>query len=151
MARKPKPSFWAARQAYFVTLDGARYNLGTDEDAAHREYFRLRSLPPGQRAPKAAIPSTGLTVADIFDRFLDWTEKHRAPRTYDWYLDHIQSFTNFLPDPAGMPVTDLKPYHVVEWADKYPSWGDNFRRGAIVAIQRPIVNGARIVQRLAVE
>ncbi|HTU25838.1 MAG TPA: hypothetical protein VMF30_10595 [Pirellulales bacterium] len=137
MARTQKPWWREDRQAWFVTIEGTRYNLGPDEDAADREYHRLLSLPPEARAPQTTAP-TGLTVADIFDRYLDWVQKHRAPRTYDWYLDHIQSFTDFLTKPAEMPIADLKPYHVVQWADRHSSWGANYRRGAIVAIQRPM-------------
>src|SRR5262249_50307881 len=56
---------------------------------------------------------------------------------YDWYRDHIQSFLDFLPDAATLTVAGLKPFHVVEWADSHPDWSPAYRRGAIVAIQRP--------------
>jgi hypothetical protein len=145
MARKPKPWWDDTRNAWYVNLDGRRYRLGIEQNDADREFHRLLSLPPSERAPKAPTPSTtGLTVADIFDRYLDWVQKHRAPRTYDWYLEHIQSFTDCLNDPAEMPVSDLKPFHVVEWADKHPSWGDNYRRGAIIAVQRPFNWAAKL-------
>jgi len=36
-----------------------------------------------------------------------------------------------------MVVSALKPFHVIEWADKHPDWSPAYRRGAIVAIQRP--------------
>jgi len=145
MAPVPKPWFRSARNCWYVHLGGVCHKLGPDEAEANREFHRLLSLTPEQRAPKAPVPAaTGPAVADIFDRFLDWTSKHRAPRTYDWYLDHIQSFTNFLADPAEMPVADLKPFHIVEWADKHPTWGGNFRRGAIIAIQRPMNWAAKL-------
>ncbi len=35
-----------------------------------------------------------------------------------------------------MPVTDLKPYHVVEWVDSHQNWGDTYKRGGIIAVQR---------------
>jgi integrase len=57
-------------------------------------------------------------------------------RTYEWYRDHLQSFLNALPDPR-LAVADLKPFHVVEWADKHADWSAAYRRGAIVAVQRP--------------
>ena len=145
MGRKPTAWYWKARKCWAVDLGGDRFRLGTDKGAAERELHRLLSLPPEERKPKVeAPPTTGLTVADIFDRYLDWVQKHRAPRTYDWYLEHIQSFTDFLPKPDQMPVADLKPFHVVEWADKHTSWGDNYRRGAIIAIQRPFNWAAKL-------
>ncbi|HEY4311537.1 MAG TPA: tyrosine-type recombinase/integrase [Pirellulales bacterium] len=136
MARASKPWWREDRQAWFVTIDGQRYNLGPDEGEAHREFHRLLSLAPAVRTPKAS-PSTGLTVADVLDKYLDWCQKHRAPRTFDWYRDHLQSFTDFLSKPDEMLVADLKPYQVVEWIDQYPSWGANYRRGALIAVQRP--------------
>jgi len=36
-----------------------------------------------------------------------------------------------------MPVVALKPFHVIEWGDAHKTCGDSYRRGAIVAIQRP--------------
>lgn len=76
-------------------------------------------------------------MAEIFEKYLAWCEKNREARTYDWYRDHIQSFVDSLDKPAEMPVSSLKPFHVMEWADKHSTWSPAFRRGAIVAIQRP--------------
>jgi integrase len=135
MARLPKPWWREDRNAWFVTIRGERRNLGPDKDAAEREFHRLLSLPPEDLpAPK---PKTELTVAEVFDKFLDWCSQHRAGRTYDWYRERIQSFIDHLASPAEMPASSLRPFHVIEWTDKHPGWGANYRRGAIIAIQRP--------------
>jgi integrase/recombinase XerC len=144
MARRPKPWWHTDRQCWYVHIDGQRYRLGPDDDEADREFHRLMSLPPEQRAPKAAVPPTSPTVAEIFEKYLEWCQKHRAPRTYNWYRDHIQSFVDTLDKSDEMQVADLKPYHVVDWAGRHPSWGDNYRRGAIVAIQRPMNWAAKL-------
>lgn len=144
MARSPKPWWREDRKAWFVTIGGTRFNLGPDSEAAQREFHRLMSLPPDARTPALAPSSSECSVADVFDRFLDWAEKHRAPRTYDWYLEHIQSFIDSLSHPDKMPVGELKPFHVVQWADRHPSWGANFRRGALIAIQRPFNWAAKL-------
>jgi hypothetical protein len=34
----------------------------------------------------AQSPSEGPLVAEILDKYLDWCQKHRGGRTYDWYL-----------------------------------------------------------------
>jgi integrase/recombinase XerC len=145
MARKPKPWWHAEKKAWFVNIEGERYKLGSDKDGAHREFHRLLSLPPERRAPKVDTPApTGFTVAELLDKYLDWVEKHRAPRTYDWYQEHLDSFVNSLTAPATMPVSDLKPYMVVEWADQHVTWGDNYRRGALIAVQRPFNWAAKL-------
>ena len=53
MARTPKPWWREDRQAWFVTIEGTRYNLGPDEDAADREYHRLLSLRRSTRSENA--------------------------------------------------------------------------------------------------
>jgi hypothetical protein len=80
MARTPKPWWREDRQSWLVTIEGPRYNLGPDKAEADREFHPLMSLSPEQRAPKAAVQSTGPTVAEIFEKYLEWCQKHRAPR-----------------------------------------------------------------------
>ncbi len=57
MARKPKPWWHAEKKAWYVNINGERYKLGPDKDEAHREFHRLLSLPPEQRAPKVWAPA----------------------------------------------------------------------------------------------
>jgi integrase len=142
MARTPKPWWREDRQAWFVTIRGERVNLGPDKAAAEREFHRLMSQPPAER--RTAKPATGLSVAEVFDKYLDWCKQHRAGRTYEWYLDHIQSFVDSLDEPENLPAAALKPFHVIEWTDKRPKWGANYRRGAIIAIQRPFNWAAKL-------
>jgi integrase/recombinase XerC len=72
----------------------------------------------------------------IVRKYLDWCGKHRAPRTVEWYQGHLDGFLTYLGNEALIPVIDLKPYHVAEWVDSHPNWGDSYRRGAIIAVQR---------------
>jgi integrase len=144
MARSAKPWWREDRAAWFVTIRGVRHNLGADKAEADLEFHRLMSKKPEQPVARKAS-SSGLTVAEIFEKYLDWCQKRRAKRTYEWYQDHIQSFCDSLDvKVADMPATSLKPFHVMEWADKNPDWGDNYRRGAIVAIQRPFNWAAKL-------
>jgi integrase/recombinase XerD len=41
----------------------------------------------------------------IVDEFLDWSQKHRAPDTYRWYKDRLESFCKTI-DPA-LPWTNF--------------------------------------------
>lgn len=90
----------------------------------------------------------------MFERFLAWCQSNRAPRTYEWSRDHIQSFCDDLKArgvrPDGLPAADLTPLHVTEWVDgkKQPRpgrrpWGANHCRGAITAVQRAFAWAAR--------
>src|SRR4051794_25968125 len=131
VARPPKPWFWEERQSYFVTVRGVRHNLGPDRAEADRRFHGLMAEGPKAARPKAA---GGSTAAELFDKFLDWCARHRKPRTYAWYKGHLQDFVASLPDPH-ISATALRPYHVVEWADRHPTWGACQRRGAIIAVQ----------------
>ncbi len=134
MARKPsKPWFRSDRNAWFVCLHGKQVNLGPDKREAERRMHELLAQKPDTQVSHAE----GLAVAEVIDKYLEWCHKHRAAETFSWYLDRLQSFLDFVPHIARQPVTALKPFHVIEWADKHSRWGNSYRRGAIIAIQRP--------------
>jgi len=151
MARIASPWFREDRNGWYVNKDGQRHFLGEHpEDAPPpRKHKGKWNAPPSimkafhalmastEPAPKMSTLDHGPSVADIFEKYLIWCEKNREDRTYDWYRDHIQSFVDSLDKPAEMPVSSLKPFHVMEWADKHSTWSPAFRRGAIIAIQRP--------------
>lgn len=75
-----------------------------------------------------------MNIATLAEKYLAWCEKHRSPRTVVWYRGHLDGFLAHLGSP--LLVTELKPYHVVEWVDAHPAWGDTYKRGAIMAVQR---------------
>jgi integrase/recombinase XerC len=133
MPRIPKPWFREDRNAYFVTIRGERHNLGSDKEEADRLFHELMAKKP---EPKKTKSPDGLTIAEVFEKFLEWCQKHRASRTYDWYHDHIQAFVDFFNRSKEVLAVDLKPFHVVEWVDSHDTWSPAYRRGAIVAIQR---------------
>jgi hypothetical protein len=149
----PIPCFWEERAEWCVNLRGQRRKLGPHPEgfpapkkvrgrwnAPQPILLKLHELmaaqpePPSQPAPGA---SSGPSVAEILDRYLGWCQKNRSPRTYEWYRDAIQSFLDSLAEPATLTVAELKPFHVIEWADSHPDWSPSSRRGYIVAVQRP--------------
>lgn len=127
MARKPEMWYRKERKAWFVTINGKRHNLGGDKKKAEKQFHKLL----GEDAPKLVLKSDA--AAAILDKFLLWVEANRAPRTYDWYQDHIQSFLDSLTDQT-IAAEALKPHHVSEWVK--PSWSKSYTRGAMIAIQR---------------
>ena len=85
MPHYPRPFFRAPRGLWYVQIDGRQVNLGPDRDEAFRQYHDL--MARGRDEPES---STGDSVVSVLDAFLDWCQKHRAPRTYDWYRDYLQ-------------------------------------------------------------
>jgi hypothetical protein len=77
----------------------------------------------------------------VIEGFLDWCQRRAdrgklAPRTYEWYKQHLQSFVDWLPAPKALTVDQLKPFHVQDWLDSKPTWNQNHRRGAVTAVKR---------------
>jgi hypothetical protein len=126
MARCPKPWVRKDRDAWFVTLDGVRRNLGPDRKEAFQRFHDLMARPE-----KRAVTSESL--AALIDRFLDSVQKHRAPDTYDWYRTRLQRFATRYPD---LTTDALRPIHVQEWIDSSPAASSRTKRNYSRSIQR---------------
>lgn len=109
MARAPKPWYWKERESWFVTICKQRHDLGPVKAAAIKRFHELMAKPAKRR-----LASDLLSV--VIDAFLDWTQKHKAPDTYEWYRYRLERFAKRYPDAH---VGALKPFHVQEWADSY--------------------------------
>jgi integrase len=134
MAHFPKPFFRAPRGLWYVQIEGKQVNLGPDKGDAFKAYYALMQ----QRAvtPEVATPvTTQQLVVAIVDEFLDWCQKHRAPDTYRWYKDRLNSFIGTI--EATLPVDQLKPHHVQKWVDNYGvPLKSGSRRNLIASIKR---------------
>ena len=127
MPRFPKPWFRKDRDCWYVQLDGKQHNLGSERQAAFARYHELMREPRKRRVASETVPA-------IIDLFLDWCEKNRAPRTYDWYQVRCQAFVDTI--PPELRVTDLRPHHLQTWVDAHPEWAPGNKRNACRAIQR---------------
>jgi integrase len=128
MPRDPKPWFRKDRDAWFVTINGRRYNLGPDRDAAH-DWFHKLMLTGGEEQGGGAV-----SVFELFDDFLEWNKSQRAPNTYEWYRHFLESFSKYL--GADRNALRLKPIDVVRWLANNPNWSSANQRDCIRAVQR---------------
>lgn len=155
MARTASPWFWEERNGWYVNKDGQRHFLGDhppdsppprkskgkwNAPAVIREQFHaLMAAKPERHAVPNSVPER-LTVGDLFDKYLEWCQKHREKRTYDGYVWHLQKFCDHLKGTgtsAGqMAALELRPFHVNEWLDSHPDWGQTYRRNAIASVKR---------------
>src|SRR5262245_50347035 len=127
MARNPLPWYWPERGGWYTILNGQRQPLGPHpEDAPPPHKNKGKWIAPPaimqafhtlmakqaeepQPTPTPTPEPQGLLVAEVFDKFLSWTKQHKAPRTYEWYRDHIQDFINRKPEAARLPYDQLRP------------------------------------------
>ncbi len=77
-----------------------------------------------------------ITVNALCRKYLSWCAIHRAPRSLEWYEGHIKGFLNYIGDAGNIDALALKPYHVTEWVDSHPKWGDTYKGGAIISVKR---------------
>lgn len=140
MPRKHPQPFWRdARQCFFVQLGKKQVRLSPDRDEAFRLYHELMSRPAGQPANdnRPAEPTaTPRLVVQILDEFLDWADKHKAPRTYGWYKENIQRFIDRI--PPGLTVAELKPFHVTRAMADFAHWANNTKADFIGAVKRAL-------------
>jgi integrase len=132
----PKPFYRSARKAWFLQVGGKQIKLGPERDAAFARYHVLMGGPR-----PLAPPVDGTSIPGVLDAFLDWCQRHKAPRTYDWYRGYLESFARSL--PPELTVRGLKPFHVQQWLDANAGWKTG-RRGAVVAVQRALNWAARM-------
>ncbi len=83
MSHFPKPFFKKARGLWYVEINRQQFNLGSDRDAAFRQYHQLMMQPTEK------VVSTEM-LAGVIDAFLEWLQKNRAADTYEWYRYRLQ-------------------------------------------------------------
>ena len=136
MPHFPKPFFRPNRGFWYVQINGKQINLGADEAGAFKAYYGLmkeRDISPGAAAPSPAANQRLVVV--IVDEFLDWCQKHRAPDTYRWYKDRLESFCKTI--ERNLTADQLKPHHVQKWVDNYGvPLKSGSRRNLIASIKR---------------
>jgi len=127
-----KPFFRTARNAWFVQVGNRQIKLAADRDEAFARYHELMTKPA---LPVVTQAEAQRLVVVIVDEFLEWCEKHRAPDTYRWYKDRLESFCKTI-EPT-LTADQLKPHHVQKWVDNYPvALKSGSRRNLIASIKR---------------
>jgi integrase len=146
MPHFPKPFYRKGRGTWSVQIQGKQINLGKDKEEAFKIYHRLMSEQGGTGGEPTSPSLGGLPVAgahplvaSLLDQYLDWLSHRvkdgtRAPRTFEWSRDHLQSFLASLTDPETLTVDQLAPFHIHHWVDSKPGWKTG-KRGAMGAIQ----------------
>jgi len=128
----PKPFFRKSRKTWYVQISGRQVSLGPDRTQAFQRYHELMACPPEKRL-ESVDRGDGLKLCQVFDSFLDWLEKNRSKGTYGWYQYRLQRFADAYPD---LTVSQLKPFHVQEWADSYKDHAKTTTRNYLRSVKR---------------
>ena len=109
MSHFPKPFFKKARGLWYVEINRQQFNLGSDRDAAFRQYHPVM-MQPTEKVVSAEM------LAGVIDAFLEWLQKNRAADMYEWYRYRLQRLVLKHPE---MRVQALRPFHIEHWVDEY--------------------------------
>lgn len=90
-------------------------------------FYKLMASDP-DNLPKA----DKLLVALVCDLFLQHSEKHHSPDTFENYRHFLQSFCKL---HGRLLAAEVKPFHITRWLDAHPKWKGG-RRHAVIAIKR---------------
>lgn len=132
--KQNREPFWRSdRSCYYVQHGTRQVRPSPDKGEAWRLWHEFMARPPEEKdKPISHGPDT--EALEVLDAYLDWCQKHRAARTYDWNRENIQRFASSLPD--GLKVTDLRPYHLTRAMDAYTHWANNTKHDFIAAVKR---------------
>lgn len=126
MPRPAKPWYRKDRKTWYAWVGGRQVRLGSTYREALGTFRRL-ALDDGK------VPGPDLSVAELCDLFLGHVERDRKTTTYDWYVGHLQSWTDHC---GGRRAEVIRPKDVTAWLARHPTWGPSTRRGSITAVKR---------------
>lgn len=144
MAHFPKPFYREPLRRWYVQIGKKQIPLGHD-DAPARDRKTKKPIPPkdvidryhelvaAKDDPQPSPIAAELAVA-VVDQFLEWVQKRKAPRTYEWYQRHLQNFAAAI--PKGLTVAKLKPNHVTQIVDARDDWSPSNKHGFARCVQR---------------
>ena len=132
MARSPKPWYREDRQAWFVTIDGRRHNLGGRRKRSQAKISTNSWLAPAPEVPLTVRTAT-LPLPTSLRSFSNGAASIGPPRPTNGLNTAFKCSS--APDriwrPCRSPLSSR--FHIIEWIDKRSDWSSTYRRGIIAA------------------
>lgn len=125
--RQPKPYFRKQKQAWYLQINGKRICLGKDKKAAWQKYHEIM-------AGNKPIEESTATVAELFERYLDWVQENRRPGTYIKIKRHLTRFAKFI--GLGTKIATLSGTDLSDWVESETSWNSTTRNEGIDCVVR---------------
>lgn len=126
--KQPKPFFRKYTRSWYVQIGNRQINLGRDRKLAWEKYHQLM-------ANHVAVTEQLITVARLFDTYLEWCSTRRSSGTYENNKRYLRSFVDCI--GVRLPIAKLRPLHISAWMDAHPDWTDTTKNDAISIAQRP--------------
>lgn len=133
MSRPLKPWYRAARDTWYVEIDGRQVPLTKGKGSkaeADRAFHRLMAaegkLIPGRDDRELTVH----LLANLF--MVDQTARGLAPLTMEFYARHIGFFVERWGETSA---ASMRPLHVSTWL-RESEWGDSTKAGAVASVKR---------------
>jgi len=115
--RKKKPKKGKGHEYWYTAARGGAY-FGKVGEVSHKDANKLFLAHINKDKP--AVKTEVLTVAKLFDAFLEWVEKHRSRATYSTRKRECSSFARFVYDArrlADIPAHEVTSDMLVKWRE----------------------------------
>ena len=126
----PKPWYRRSNDSWYVQIGPEQIRLAKGKDQEPEALRQFYELMAQQDLAQHEAPAL-CNVASLCDLYLDWSERHHAPTTFDWYRRFLQYFCN---QCGSLTLAQVQPFHVTRWMDAH-NWNDSSRRAAICCVQ----------------
>ncbi|MBX3435275.1 MAG: hypothetical protein KF847_18305 [Pirellulales bacterium] len=119
---------------YYTSIDRKPVLLGS-ADLPWAEIERAYNELLAQHHSGAKADRSVWTVAALIDEFLDFCQRRKAARTYEWYQKYLVEFHAEVGDKMG--AVDLRPSRVTAWVEsRFGNCSDSTKFGAIRCVVR---------------
>ncbi len=125
--KHPQPFFRKSKQCWYVQIGSRQRSLGKDKKKAWEKFYQIM-------ASNEVIEESTATVAQLFELYLEWVQKNRAPGTYDKIKRHLSSFASFI--GLRTKVATLSGADLSEWVENEKTWNSTSRNEAITSVVR---------------
>jgi integrase len=132
MGRPRKPYFRESDGWWVSRFHGEYVKLARGQESEAEAKARFHELM-AEEALAAPVESRNVTVAALFEAFLDWSHRHNSSATYTFYKGYLQRFVDL---HGNVLVRELKRFHVTHWLDASPERGEGGQRAALTALKR---------------
>ena len=129
MARPARPWYRAARDAWFVFINGKCVKLVDGKSNKTEAYRRFLAIDP-EEARTVVAKVTGEEVCDLFIRH---AESHLRNSTATAYRNTLLPFASFVKKMDGNAV---QPKDLSRYMDRHPNWNNTTRYNVITGVKR---------------
>jgi integrase len=112
--RQPEPRWRKDRKAWVCRIQGRLHTLAHGKENKQEAWKALRGILANIET-QSRVKGETMLFQTLADRFLDWCQREKEPKTYEWYRYMLNGFCSF---KKGKRARDLIPQDLNDWFAK---------------------------------